>query len=134
MGVLEYLADLQAGLHSLVAEAAQEAAPEVLAAAQKDWQAGRAPDGSTWAPLKRHPGRVPLVTVTTDGSARAAPGSGEEDGSIVLTVPDILGKHQTGRPQTNLPARPLFPSGALPPAWSKPIEQAVLQRLEKAIK
>ncbi|MFT3773008.1 MAG: hypothetical protein QM820_47095 [Minicystis sp.] len=104
-------------------EAAKKAAPKLAAVAQAQWQAGLAPDGTSWPPNKD--GSIPLTKLTSKIKFRA---SGE---SIVATGPDELQYHQEGG--GNLPQRRVFPEeGApLPPAWQKVLDDALTEEMKR---
>jgi hypothetical protein len=123
---LDEVDELARDLDQLAAEgparAATRAAPRLLQVAAEGWAAGRAPDGAAWPATKD--GRVPLLALTSQASARA------DGAAVVLELPDELLPHQAGG---RLPQRQVVPAPgeALPPSWQAPLEDALEEQLEE---
>lgn len=93
---------------------------------RRGFEQSKAPDGSTWAPLKRpRPGGRVLVK-TGKLSAAAALYTVDRSGFVFERV-DALTRygrfHQGGAPRANLPARPFYPA-TLPLGWALALSAA----------
>ena len=123
-------------------EAADDASPMIARA--MGIEAGRlvrncfdtstAPDGARWAALKRpRRGKGPLVV---DGKLR-------DEASHAILAPSGFelraefpkGVHQEGFATLLrwLPARPFFPSGALPLSWERALDRAAVDALKRRL-
>lgn len=87
----------------------------------------KAPDGRRWAPLKRPRPGGPVLVKTGKLSAAAALYTVDRSGFVFERV-DALTKygrfHQGGAPGANLPARPFYPTAALPLGWALALSAA----------
>ena len=86
------------------------------------------PTGAAWAPLKYRNG-LPLVkTGAMRDSFTAYP---MQNGVRIQAGVDYAAYHQTGT--RNMPARPMLPSGSLPPAWLAVVETAYNDAVRRAV-
>ena len=93
---------------------------------------GTAPDGTTWAPLKRRAGR-PLRDTgrLMNGLTRAARIT--DRGFALGTNVSYAPYHQSGTTRT--PARPFLPApGELPRSWEGPLREAAEEASAYALK
>lgn len=88
------------------------------------FSSSRAPDGTSWAPLKRHrPGGGPLWK-RGDLRIEASVPVIQTDG-FVMTAPNPKSVHQRGYRPHHLPARPFYPApNRLPIEWERVLAAA----------
>jgi len=86
----------------------------------------QSPAGSRWARRKPPTGSWPLLNKT--GAMRGSIYASVLGAQIILHAgADYAGYHQSGT--SRMPARPIFPDGALPANWAAVIDRAVRDAL-----
>lgn len=117
--LLAYFEELQ----SIAQAAAPQAAKDIGSLARAQWNAGKAPDGSSWEKAKD--GHTPLrgAAQSIDIFPRGK--------DVVFDIPEPYTFHQTGTEK--LPKRQLVPSKGepLPKTWEKAIELAIEKEIIK---
>jgi hypothetical protein len=126
-------------LAKVPALAAQRAADAIRELVGEEFDEGRDPYGTAWAPLADATlakGRTE-PPLTESGAMRAslnvyARGDG---GGVALTIDHPAAPHQDGwaGTQGRGPARPILPGHGLPDSWDAAIEQAVTEVIEEEV-
>lgn len=92
--------------------------------------ASRAPDGAPWAPLKRPRVGIGGPLLRTGDLRDEASRATVTNNGFVMQVTSPKAVHQRGNRKRGLPARPFYPTAALPPAWEAELEAAADAALE----
>lgn len=109
-------------------EMSDRAAPAAQAVLAKQYAQECGPNGAKWKPKKRPNGKPQgQASGETMGSAQAMPGP---NGDVLLIVEGASSHLQDGT--DHMDARPILPSGSLPPMWSEPIDAAAVEGVRAA--
>jgi hypothetical protein len=121
-----FLRELQSGT---IRQAASRAAADAITNLIDERFVDRAaPSGSPWAPRKPPTGSWPILERT--GAMRRGFKVMATAAQLTITnSTDYLKYHQTGT--ANMPARPVLPTGAMPPEWTRRIDSAVHNAIDR---
>lgn len=103
-------------------------ANEALELIDEGFSTGKAPDGSAWAPLKHRSGQPLRDTGRLQRGWFVVQATGT--GFTVGNATAYAAHHQYGAPEAGIPARPMVPTGKLPPAWNNALDEAAREFLE----
>lgn len=129
IGGLANLAHQIAGLAKLPRAVVGRVAYAIRGELEHEFRAGVDPYGNAWAPLAASTvrrGRTP-PPLTDKGVMRAATRVDPVQDGVVITVPNPATFHQTG--WSHGPARPIVPTGDMPPSWGAAIDGAAQAEL-----
>ena len=132
------LADRIADLASVPSRAARRVSDEIAGLIEEEFGAQADPYGTPWEPhaeaTVQRWGPHPILQLTQEmrSSVDVRPMAGA---GVSITIDHPAAPHQTGwdGPQGSGPARPMLPSGDMPPKWRETIAAAVGAEVRGAV-
>lgn len=107
----------------------------MLTRTSDNWEAGKAPDGRSWAPLakstldgRRRRNISSLKPLIATGAMKSSLRLEKTADSVAISIDDPAVIHQNGT--KTIPKRELLPLGGIPDSWEKEIGVLVADRLK----